>query len=118
MGNQEPENRKIIPQRTDSNFFQGLVVELRLVLRMLSDRRVNFLLKLLPLGSLVYLLFPDLLLGPIDDTVIVGVGVYLFIELCPDEVVAEHRAALRGETQEETHTAGETIEGKFTEVDE
>jgi uncharacterized membrane protein YkvA (DUF1232 family) len=74
------------------------VLRLKLILRLMSDRRVNFLLKLLPLASLAYLIWPiDLapglalpIIGALDDAAIVGLGAYLFVELCPPGVVQEH----------------------------
>jgi uncharacterized membrane protein YkvA (DUF1232 family) len=70
--------------------------EIRLVMRLMGDRRVPMLLKLIPIGTLVYFIIPiDLLVGPIDDAVVIGLGLYLFIELCPPDVVAEHRQAIR-----------------------
>jgi uncharacterized membrane protein YkvA (DUF1232 family) len=69
--------------------------EIRLVLRLMGDRRVNPLLKLIPIGTVVYFFVPDLIIGPIDDAMIFGVGVYLFIELCPPDIVEEHRQALK-----------------------
>ena len=99
---------EIVPSERDPGFFRGLLNELKLVWRLLVDRRVNFLLKLLPVGSLVYLAFPDFLFGPIDDSVVIGVGVYLFIELCPTDIVEEHRAALRGQIS--PPAGGDTVE--------
>lgn len=80
--------------RPQGGVFNDLTQYARLVLRLMSDRRVNPLLKLLPIGSLAYLVIPDLVLGPVDDAVVVWIGTYLFVELCPPEVVSEHRAAL------------------------
>ncbi|MEW6569282.1 MAG: hypothetical protein AB1449_14190 [Chloroflexota bacterium] len=74
--------------------FHGLALRIKLILRLMADRRVNPLLKLLPLGSLVYLLIPDLVPGPVDDAAMIWLLAYLFVELCPAEVVAEHMQAL------------------------
>jgi hypothetical protein len=79
---------------SDKNFFSSIADEIRLVLRLMADRRVNPLLKLLPIGTVLYFFIPDLFLGPIDDALILGVGTYLFIELCPPHIVEEHRQAL------------------------
>jgi len=69
----------------------------KLVFRLLRDRRVNPILKLIPIGSLIYLVIPDLIIGPIDDAAILGFGLFIFVELCPKHVVEEHRAALAGD---------------------
>ncbi len=87
--------------------FQGLASRLKLILRLMGDRRVNPLLKLLPIGSLVYLLVPDFALGPLDDAAVIWLGAYAFVELCPEEIVKEHTDALNS-----------VVEGTFREVEE
>lgn len=92
----ENPNQSITPSR-GGGFFESLTVNIKLVLRLLADGRVNPVLKLLPIGSLVYLLVPDLVVGPLDDAAIIWLGTYLFVELCPPDVVEEHRRFLTGE---------------------
>lgn len=95
-------------------FFQDLSTRAKLILRLLGDRRVNVFLKLLPIGSVIYLLMPDLAPGPIDDAAVIWLGAYLFVELCPPDVVQEHMRALTsvidGEWREMPE--GETPEGR------
>ena len=91
----------------DGGVFHRLTRQYKLILRLMRDRRVHPLLKLLPIGSLIYLLVPDLALGPVDDAAVIWLGAYAFIELCPDEVVKEHLDQLDS-----------VVEGKFREVDE
>lgn len=74
---------------------EDLTLRIKLILRLMGDSRVSIFLKVLPVVTLVYLLFPDLLLGPVDDVAIIWLGAYLFVELCPPEVVQEHVDALR-----------------------
>jgi uncharacterized membrane protein YkvA (DUF1232 family) len=71
----------------------------KLIFRLLRDPRVNPFLKLIPIATLLYLVIPDMILGPIDDAAIIGFGLFIFVELCPQHVVEEHRAALAGEIQ-------------------
>lgn len=78
----------------DPGFFENLSSRIKLIGRLLADRRVSPLLKLLPVGSLLYLFMPDLAPGPIDDGLIIWLGTYLFVELCPQDVVQEHTRAL------------------------
>jgi uncharacterized membrane protein YkvA (DUF1232 family) len=86
-----------------SGFFQDLVMRIKLVLRLMSDRRVNFFLKFLPLASLVYLVSPvDIapglalpIIGALDDAAVLWLGLSLFTSLCPDEVVQEHLNAMQ-----------------------
>ena len=63
----------------------------------MGDNRVSPLLKLLPIGSALYFIIPDLAIGPMDDVAVVWLGTYLFVELCPPEIVEEHMAALRNQ---------------------
>ncbi len=82
---------------------QELVLRIRLILRLMGDRRVNLFLKLLPLASLVYLLSPaDLLpgltlpiVGALDDAAVLWIGTSLFLTLCPEDVVREHIGKLQ-----------------------
>lgn len=94
----EPKDpRRSLTRSDDPGFFRGLTDQFKLVLRLMGDKRVPFYLKALPLGTLAYFVVPDLAFGPIDDAVIIGLGTYIFIEMCPQHVVEEHRARLRGE---------------------
>lgn len=113
-------NRKItIPQ--SGGFFQDLTMRIKLILRLLGDGRVNPLLKVLPIGSLVYLVMPDIAPGPIDDAALIWLATYLFVELCPPAVVEEHLQALKAtrkvmNSYEETSQPegeGEVIDGEI-----
>lgn len=96
----------------------------RLVWRLLRDQRVPGLLKLLPLGSLIYLIWPiDAvpgvalpLIGALDDAAILWLGVNLFVELCPPDVVEEHKQALGLLPPKEDDP--KVIEGKVRDVED
>lgn len=75
-------------------FFEGISNRVKLILRLMGDGRISPLLKLIPLASGIYLLFPDLMPGPIDDALLMWLSTYLFVELCPPEVVEEHERNL------------------------
>lgn len=98
--------------------FADIVRQIKLIFRLMGDRRVNFFLKLLPIATLAYLFSPiDFapgltlpVIGALDDAAIVWLGTSLFVALCPDEVVAEHLEAL--EKKPTPHTKGEVIEGE------
>jgi len=120
MGN-ENNNRKISKVQQNPGLFNGMSRTFRLILRLLADRRVNFLLKLLPISTLVYLFSPlDAAIPFIDDAVILGLGTYVFIELCPPEVVEEHQARLAG--MQAPHASDEddpeVIDTSFSEIDQ
>ena len=86
---------------------RSFVNRLKLIMRLMGDSRVNVFLKLLPLASLGYLILPaDLIpvvpfISALDDAAILWVGSTLFVELCPDDVVQEHKQALEGNLQSE-----------------
>ena len=107
---------------TNMDFFATIADEIKLVFRLMADRRVNPLLKLLPIGTVLYFFIPDLILGPIDDALIIGIGTYLFIELCPPHIVEEHRRALKNVVDSDLHEVDQNhipiheddiIEGEF-----
>jgi uncharacterized membrane protein YkvA (DUF1232 family) len=95
-------DKRDILRNTNRGFFQNLVFQGKLILRLLGDKRVNLLLKILPFGGLIYLLspfdlFPDIaipVLGLIDDAFVIWLCMTLFVAFCPDEIVQEHLAAL------------------------
>jgi hypothetical protein len=114
----EDKKRSAVTTQDSPGFFQSLANQIRLVLRLVADRRVNLFLKILPIGALVYTLFPDLAPGPIDDAVIIGLGVYSFIELCPPDVVEEHREAINKLMREVSEVPGDEIfDGEIVDVE-
>jgi len=82
------------PVKREPAFWKGLLEQGELILRLMGDRRVPILAKLLPLGAAAYLLAPDLVPGPIDDAGAIWIGTQLFIQLSPDWVVDEHLDAI------------------------
>ena len=114
---------------TNVGFFKGVSNRVRLVARLMADSRVSPLLKLLPIGSLVYLVIPlDLLpIIPVDDAAILWLGSYLFVELCPQDVVQEHwdRIVQAGNVLDPQNDAAPTsgadhadvVDAEFHEVD-
>lgn len=113
----ENKDRKIVTS-PKGGILNDLTQRIKLIVRLMGDDRVSPLLKLLPVGTVVYLLFPDLVPGPIDDAAIIWLGSYLFVELCPPEVVAEHMAALAqaaGTAQSPSGANEEIVEGEFWE---
>ena len=102
----EKPKRSLVP-RAGGGFFQEIGMNIKLVVRLIRDRRVNPLIKLLPIGSLLYLIVPDLAPTPIDDAAVIWLGSVLFVELCPADVVQEHRNALHS-----------VVDAEFREIDE
>lgn len=97
-----------------------LVARLKLIARLMADRRVSPWLKLIPIGALIYLVSPiDLIMGipgvdALDDTAVLWLGSYLFIEFCPQDVVSEHIKALSAKTS--TANDNDIIEAESVEV--
>ena len=109
--------RKIITAK--GGVFNDLVTRIKLIVRLIGDARVNPLLKLLPVGALVYFIIPDLVIGPIDDVAVMWLGGYLFIELCPPEIVQEHMQAINrlipGEWHDPKEPESDVVEGEYWE---
>jgi uncharacterized membrane protein YkvA (DUF1232 family) len=98
-----------------------LVRNLRLAWRLLLDGRVPLLTKLIVPGLMgLYILspidiIPDVLvgLGQLDDLAVLVLGVKLFIELSPRDVVQEHLRSLAGGGS--TPRSGGTPEGEVVD---
>lgn len=95
---------------------------MQLVGRLMMDARVPVLPKLIvPLVALYVLspldVVPDVLLvlGQLDDVALLFFGTKLFINLCPPDVVMEHRRALGGGREV---TADDYVDGSYRVVDE
>jgi len=100
---------------------QGFVQRLKLITRLMGDRRVGFFLKLLPLASLAYLIWPvDAIsvipgLSALDDAAILWIGSTLFVELCPPNVVKEHQADLESNLEDD---GGDVVDADVTDVND
>ncbi len=103
---------KPVQVRPDDNggiavWLQEIVRHAQLAWRLFQDKRVPIWTKLIPPATLLYVLSPiDLIpdvvvgLGQLDDIAVVLIGMKLFIELAPRDVVREHLAALGARVQE------------------
>jgi hypothetical protein len=123
MTEYQDQNRTVVPR--SGGFFQDLGNRFRLVGRLMMDSRVNPLLKVLPIGTLIYVFSPiDLMpINPLDDAFIIWIGTTLFVELCPPEVIEEHLQSLERIVKGPWGKAGavpveeEVIEGVYYEKD-
>lgn len=112
--------RKIVvsPQR---GMTRDVVTRLKLILRLMGDRRVSPLVKLIPLGAIAYLISPiDIVMGipgvaALDDAAILWIGSNLFVELCPPNVVQEHMQELGGTLEE---TSDEIVDVQPTDLND
>jgi hypothetical protein len=116
----ENDKRSITPSK-GGGVFHDLGVRIKLILRLMADPRVSPWLKVIPVGTMVYLLFPDLAPGPIDDAALIWLGTYLFIELCPPDVVQEHMDALTraitGESRDPLADEEDIIDAEYVDED-
>ena len=83
-------------------FLGAIIRELRLIVRLMVNRQVPLGAKLVPLVTVGYILSPiDLApdwfpgLGQLDDLAILLIGLRLFVEMCPREVVQQVRGDMR-----------------------
>ncbi len=98
-----PRDLMIPPQ---GGMIRDFVLRVRLILRLIRDRRVSFWLKIIPVAGIIYLispfdLIPDIVfpvIGELDDAAILWITNALFLELCPPQIVREHVRALLGDT--------------------
>lgn len=60
-----------------------LVANTKLVSRLMLDKRVNIITKLLPVTGLIYLIWPDFIFGPVDDASLIFLTFYTFLKLNP-----------------------------------
>jgi uncharacterized membrane protein YkvA (DUF1232 family) len=99
---------------------KNIINQLKLIARLMGDRRVSFFAKLIPVGALIYLISPiDAIsipvIGAVDDAALLWLGSYIFTELCPPEVVAEHMKALSSNL---SGTGDDVVDGEATDVKE
>jgi uncharacterized membrane protein YkvA (DUF1232 family) len=120
------------PEQTNAiiRWFGDVVRQGRLAWRLFWDKRVPWLAKLIPPATLAYILFPvDIIadpllgLGQLDDLAVFLLGVKLFIEVAPSDVVREHLKAL-GARISEWRVQGEeksgppaVVEGNYTIIE-
>jgi len=102
------------------DLFYEVSLRVRLLFRLMMDKRISPLLKAIPLASALYWISPlDFMpIIPLDDAGIVGLGFYLFFELCPQDIVQQHLKQLRsGISHAQTSSAGgDVIDTEFIEL--
>ena len=118
MADKRPSKLLVPPQ---GGMLKNFVARLKLITRLMSDRRVSIFAKLLPLASLAYLFWPaDAIpiipvIGALDDAAILWIGSTLFVELCPPNVVKEHQAELDSNLDDDS---GDVVDAESTDVND
>ncbi len=103
----------------DGGVVKNILNQLKLIFRLIGDRRVSFFAKLIPFGALVYLVSPvDAIsipvIGVVDDAAVLWLSSYIFTELCPPNVVEEHRKALASNI--ESGESEDVVDAEATDV--
>jgi len=119
MADKKPGKLMVPPQ---GGMLRNFVSRLKLITRLMGDRRISFLLKLIPVGALAYLISPvDLapgvvlpVIGVLDDAAILWIGSTLFVELCPPNVVQEHMNELASNMEDAS--SDDVVDAEATDV--
>ncbi len=98
------------------SWMRDLFREVELTWRLIIDPRVPITYKTVPILTVAYMISPiDIVpelvlpgLGQLDDLALIVLGLKLFVDLCPADIVAEHRRALEGPAKAATWTPAES----------
>jgi uncharacterized membrane protein YkvA (DUF1232 family) len=121
MNKRSPQS--IIPSK--GGILQEITLRTKLLFKLMGDRRVNPWAKLVPIAGLIYWISPlDLISGipglsAVDDVAVVWFAQYMFIELCPPEVVSELSKQLASNNtivDEAYEPEEEIVDGEATDV--
>ncbi len=104
----------------------GIIRHLRLIWRLIFDRRVHIVLRALVPLAVIYFLVPiDLIpdyarpgFGRVDDLIIVGLAALLLVKLAPQTVVDEHLGKPRVSTRPEDKDSSKVVDGSSKLIDE
>lgn len=115
---------EIVSSTQQGGVIRNALNQLKLILRLMGDKRVSVFAKLIPIGTFAYLILPaDIvpnivfpIIGMVDDAALLWLGSYVFTELCPPEVVQEHMNALNG--VKEAGPDDDVVDAETTEIKE
>lgn len=116
----DKKNRKVVVSQ-QGGMTRDFVNRVKLILKLMGDPRVSPFVKLIPVGAIAYLVSPiDVIMGipgvaALDDAAILWMGSNLFIELCPPEVVQEHRREIDNNLED---TSGEVVDVEPTDIND
>ena len=121
MAKKSPQS--IIPSQ--GGILAELSLRVKLVFRLIADPRVSPWAKLVPIAGLIYWISPfDLIMGipgldAVDDVAILYFAQYMFVELCPPEVVREISKQLTSNNNIVDHIDDpdeEIVDGEATDI--
>jgi len=91
------DKKKVVRVGEAAGILAEVIKNIKLIWRLLNDRRVSSWLKMIVPATLLYLLFPiDIIpdiapgLGQLDDIAVILLGLKIFVEMCPEEIVRQH----------------------------
>ena len=91
-----------------------MVQQLQLILKLIRDKRVHPLVKVLPFLSLIYLVYPDMIPGPFDDAVVITLFFKFFLMLIPADVMSDLKYEQELQVKN-NNDEGNIVEGEFWE---
>src|SRR6266705_436324 len=118
MANKKSRTIMVPPQK---GMVRDFVSRLKLILKLMGDRRVSPWVKLVPVGALAYLISPiDLIMGipgidALDDAAVLLIGSTLFVELCPQDVVHEYMQDLGSNLED---SSGDIVDADATDINQ
>ena len=99
--NDDPKHNWLGPYIPQGNLFRDIIQQVKLAYNLMLDPRVNPITKLIPIAAVGYLVLPpDILpdiipiVGQVDDVFVLIMGLRMFFEFAPPEVVSEHLSKL------------------------
>jgi uncharacterized membrane protein YkvA (DUF1232 family) len=116
----DKKSRKIVVPAS-RGMTRDFVDRLKLILKLMGDSRVSHWVKLIPIGAIAYLISPiDIIMcipgvAALDDAAILWIGSNLFVELCPPDVVQEHRQNLGSNLED---SSGDIVDADATDVND
>jgi uncharacterized membrane protein YkvA (DUF1232 family) len=116
----DKKSRKIVVPAS-RGMTRDFVDRLKLIMKLMGDSRVSPWVKLIPIGAIAYLISPiDVIMGipgidALDDAAVLWIGSNLFVELCPPEVVQEHRQNLGNNLED---NSGDIVDADATDVND
>ncbi len=124
---QKRNSGSIVPSQ--GGVLQDALLRIKLIFRLLGDKRVNPWLKLIPIAGVLYLIspldiIPDIVfpvIGELDDIAILWLTNHFFVEFCPPDVVREHVRKLISNNsiidEERNRAADEdVVDGEATDI--
>jgi uncharacterized membrane protein YkvA (DUF1232 family) len=124
---QKRSSGSIVPSQ--GGVIKDTLLRIKLIFRLMGDKRVNPWLKLIPIAGVLYLispldLIPDVVfpvIGELDDIAILWLTNHFFIEFCPPDVVREHVRKLASNSdiiEEELNRAADddVVDGEATDI--